>query len=791
MEKNTTTRAHQDIFPAAQSKERDYGMSIKLKLSFLIFTVVTIMLSLNLLVFYLYSNNQGRNAAQQQMLAAEDQLRYALSPTLRTGNYMDLGLSDRLRVASIAARALLGPKAELVSKNQLEGIRNKVGLDDLTLIQPIDDELRSVLSTATDWESTELFPAGAPEHNILMQLYENQYVSLPGGISLKDYWGSSMSTQNGSRVMFSYYYDGTMDYIISSSYIGDSLIQGSPADGGSLVLDGSTMDMPGLLEVSVFNNGLLLPPSGAAEENSESGKGGELSPTALEFGTYRLVSDQDYSMLRQAAETRLNVLDSRKMNGHDVLRGYIPFTVDNIRDYVLIVTLDKSEFKQDSRQQLILLFAISIMLLVMTVVVSYWLAGVAVRKLKLVVRRVNQLAAGNFNHPISIHSRDEIGELALSVNVMANSLNTYTTQLKDSAEELRSTKEYLESFFAYTRDAIHVYTLNGQLMSANRAFEGMLGWREQELKGSGITLLPPEQLQDIERMTESVLLGVPWVDAETWMLTKDGTRIEVSTTASPIRDQHGEIIAISCITRNVTSRKQTEDLLRRTEKLTIVGQLAAGVAHEIRNPLTTLRGFVQMQLNSKVLSPYYLNIMLSELDRINFIVSEFLVLAKPQADRYQTCDLKPMLEDMAALLEPEAHMNNVRVKMDLTNGVPFVVCEPNQLKQVFVNVMKNGIEAMPEQGGRLTVLLNQDDSGMAVISIRDEGIGIAEEHLPRLGEPFYTSKETGNGLGLMVSQRIISNHGGSMTIHSSIGEGTEVIIRLPVRHEEQRRSFPA
>lgn len=764
-------------------EERNYGMSIKLKLSALIFAVVTTVLGLTLLVFYLYSSTQVQHAAEQQMAAAEDQLKYTLSPTLKIGYYLDLGLSERQRIASIAAKAILGPKSEKITPDKLDEVRLQLGMDGLTLIKEDHAGFSVFLSAGKDIQQDEPALFQSPEREIIQQLYDKQYVTLPGGISLRDFWAKTSAAKNGMRLLTSYYYDGSTDYIIRSVRQGGSLIAASP-DEGSLTLDNSTLELRGLLEVSGFNLGLL--PSNATPGAGSAG----LRSHAPEFGTYKLAADEDYSFIHQAAQTQQTLLQNMKVGGREVLRGYIPFEVDSIRQYVMIVTLDKSAFKEEPRRQLILLSAISIVLLTITVVVSYWLAGVAVHNLRLVVRRVNQIAAGNFNYPITVRTRDEIGELAFSVNVMSSNLNTYTTRLKESAEELRSTKEYLESFFTHTRDAIHVYNLKGQLISANRAFEAMLGWQEDELTEDGIKQLPAEQLQDVERMIESVLLGVPWVDAETWMQTKDERRLDVSTTASPIRNQHGVVIAVACITRNVTSRKQTEELLRRTEKLTIVGQLAAGVAHEIRNPLTTLRGFVQMQLSGKPLSPYYLNIMLSELDRINFIVGEFLVLSKPQADRYQACDLRHMLEDMAALLEPEAILNNVSVHMDLDVGVPFVVCEPNQLKQVFVNIMKNGIEAMPERGGRLTVTLQQADDDLAEILIRDEGVGIPEEHLHRLGEPFYTNKETGNGLGLMVSQRIISNHGGSMFIRSTVGEGTEVVIRLPLQ-TGTKRLFPA
>ncbi|QJC53899.1 PAS domain S-box protein [Paenibacillus albicereus] len=761
-------------------------MSIKLKLSALIFAVVTIMLSLNLLVFYLYTGNQSRHAAERQLHAVGDQIRGSITPVLKDSYHLELGQSERLRVASIAVRALVGGKAGAVDSGRLEELRGKLGLDSIALIRPVDGEMAIEKSTRPN-EAGTVLSAVAPPYDALRQLYRSRYVTLPGGTSLQDFWASGATVRDeGRSVMTSYYYDGSMDYLVRLTLESSSSVRSGQQEG-ELQVGASVLRIPGLMELSGFNYSLMPAPGaeGVPDEASILPHSG-----ALEFGSYRLAEADDYGRIRQAVRAGKTLTVDTTIDGVPALRGYIPYSVDNIRDYALVVTIDKTVFSRDLRQQLILLLAISVMLVVMTVIVSYGLAGVAVRSLKLVVRRVNQLAAGNFSQPVTVRSNDEIGELAFSVNVMATNLDSYTNRLKESAEELRRTKEYLESLVVHTRDAIHSYDLKGGLISANRAFETMFGWSEAELKApGGMDVLPQEQRWNLERMIESVLLGVPWIDAETWMQSREGLRIDVSTTASPIRDQHGEIIAVSCITRNMTSRKQTEELLRRTEKLTIVGQLAAGVAHEIRNPLTTLRGFVQMQLKGKALAPYYQTIMLGELDRINFIVSEFLVLAKPQADRFQDCRLKAILEDMAALIEPEALLNDVRVRMELGGGDPIVAGEPNQLKQVFLNLMKNGIEAMSERGGRLSVTL-VSVPGQVVVQLRDEGVGISEEQLARLGEPFFTSKEKGNGLGLMVSQRIVNNHGGSLVVRSKVGEGTEVSVSLPAKEREAGLSQP-
>ncbi|MGE7051812.1 ATP-binding protein, partial [Paenibacillus glucanolyticus] len=265
---------------------------------------------------------------------------------------------------------------------------------------------------------------------------------------------------------------------------------------------------------------------------------------------------------------------------------------------------------------------------------------------------------------------------------------------------------------------------------------------------------------------------------ETVRLRKDGSTIEVSISTSLVRDENGEVTSMISVSRDVTERNRIEELLRRSEKLNTVGQLAAGVAHEIRNPLTTLRGFLQLQQQTHKTNPDHIDLMLSELDRINLIVSEFLILAKPQAIHFQERDVRIIMGDVISFLDSQAHLYGIEFKLTFAVEPTFVHCEENQLKQVFINLLKNAIEAMPE-GGNVWIDLKRPNAELVQIDIRDEGQGIPEELMPHLGEPFITNKETGTGLGLMVSQRIIQGHRGTMEIESEVGIGTKVSIVLP------------
>jgi signal transduction histidine kinase len=222
-----------------------------------------------------------------------------------------------------------------------------------------------------------------------------------------------------------------------------------------------------------------------------------------------------------------------------------------------------------------------------------------------------------------------------------------------------------------------------------------------------------------------------------------------------------------------------EKKLRESEKLSLVGELAAGVAHEIRNPLTTLKGFTQMmnENTDPEANKRYSKIMIDEINRINFIVSEFMVLSKPHIVQYSLTDISQSIKNVITLLNTQAIISNIEIIPEFMGERFFIKCEENQIKQVIANLIKNSIEAMP-QGGKIQIRMEQQDTNL-IISLIDNGVGISRETLHLLGTPFYTTKTEGTGLGLMVSKKIIQNHNGKFEIKSVPNIATTVTITLP------------
>lgn len=217
------------------------------------------------------------------------------------------------------------------------------------------------------------------------------------------------------------------------------------------------------------------------------------------------------------------------------------------------------------------------------------------------------------------------------------------------------------------------------------------------------------------------------------------------------------------------------------QKLELVGTLAASTAHEIRNPLTGIKGLVQLlsEKHTNTQDQYYFSVINDEINRINEIVSEFLILGKPTAQKTEILDIRNILKELEPLIVSEANLNNVKYVFRFPETPMFVDCAKDQIKQVLLNITKNALESM-DNGGHLSIKLFKENE-KCQIQITDTGIGIPEEATEKIFQPFYTSKDFGTGLGLVVCKRILHSFGGEINISSKTNIGTTVDIFLPIK----------
>jgi two-component system, sporulation sensor kinase D len=257
-----------------------------------------------------------------------------------------------------------------------------------------------------------------------------------------------------------------------------------------------------------------------------------------------------------------------------------------------------------------------------------------------------------------------------------------------------------------------------------------------------------------------------------------------------ISTEFSKFILISFILTNIIFLLSKYLLLKRqaireraqndAQKLELVGSLAASSAHEIRNPLTGIKGLVQL-LSEKYKAEedqYYFSVIENEIERINEIVSEFLILGKPTAQRMEKIDVRKILHEVEPLIYSEGNLHNIRCTMSISSEPIFVECTKDQMKQVILNITRNAFDSMEKEGHLFIELFQNADQCQLIIT--DTGTGIPKEDLKNIFVPFFTSKDTGTGLGLVVCKRIIQTFNGTIMLESQEGKGTKVIINLPI-----------
>ncbi|MFS0558396.1 PAS domain S-box protein [Brevibacillus sp. 179-C9.3 HS] len=332
----------------------------------------------------------------------------------------------------------------------------------------------------------------------------------------------------------------------------------------------------------------------------------------------------------------------------------------------------------------------------------------------------------------------------------------------------------------YTDDFILITDIHGDIIHLSPSHSRVIGMNEN-CRHITFTDIHPEDRQTVINHFHHMLATKEPRICEFRFQTKNNKWIVLESKGAPILTETGECDGFIIVSRDITERRNNEDLLRKAEKLSVIGELAAGIAHEIRNPLTSLKGFIQFLYPTMNDNKRYADIMLSELDRINFIVSELLVLAKPHSIQIKPLPLIPLLEKVLALLASEANLKNIHLRTEFAFQ-PIIAGEENQLKQVFINIIKNAIEAIDGYGEVLLTTALKDEN-QVLITLTDTGCGISEEMIHKLGAPFFTTKEKGTGLGLMISSKIMKDHNGSLEIKSRENEGTVVEITLPIAQD--------
>ncbi|PGC32574.1 PAS domain-containing sensor histidine kinase [Bacillus pseudomycoides] len=359
------------------------------------------------------------------------------------------------------------------------------------------------------------------------------------------------------------------------------------------------------------------------------------------------------------------------------------------------------------------------------------------------------------------------------------------THRKGIEEQLKQQTSELELIFKALPDLCFLTEVDGTIIDYKAGSpakfyvpaESFMGKKFYEVLPSPVSQQFQEAIHQVQQKESTVIVEYP--------LTLKGSVSFFEARCLPLLQDK-----IMIIVRDITERKKTEELLNKSDTLAAIGQLAAGVAHEVRNPLTVIKGFIQLfQINQEDQDKYF-GLMLSEIERIESILHEFLSIAKTDVIPTEKKNICSILRNVVSLINTRAIMTNIQIDLHIESKELMIDCCENQLKQVFINILQNSIEAMPD-GGTILISVKKSEREEVIINMVDEGIGIPEERIKRLGEPFYSTKEKGTGIGLMLSYKIIESHQGRISIMSEVGVGTSVTIYLPMFQSEQVASHAA
>lgn len=353
-------------------------------------------------------------------------------------------------------------------------------------------------------------------------------------------------------------------------------------------------------------------------------------------------------------------------------------------------------------------------------------------------------------------------------------------------ERLEKTEARYEDIIENSADAILTLDNNNHITTWNRGAEQIFGWNKSEAIGESISLIIPDDLMEIGEML-CLAYGIKHQgyvkNYETERLAKDGRRILVQLTETVISNENNIIIGRSQILRDISELRINENQMRQSERLATVGHLAAGVAHEVGNPLTSISSLVQV-MERKTDDDFIqtnLKKIRDHINRIAKIVRELVDFSRPSSVESTSTQVNETIQSAVGLLKYDGRCRNINFQLELNNELPRIRAVPDQIHQVLVNLLLNSIDAMQDQGEQIKVTTRRDN-GHIDISVIDDGIGMTKEVRERVFEPFFSTKEVGKGtgLGLAVSHGIVNKLGGRIIVKSEEGKGSTFTIELPI-----------
>ncbi|MDQ2747134.1 MAG: ATP-binding protein [Acidobacteriota bacterium] len=378
----------------------------------------------------------------------------------------------------------------------------------------------------------------------------------------------------------------------------------------------------------------------------------------------------------------------------------------------------------------------------------------------------------------------------LVVGLLASRLsknNASGEQLKETTKTLANLRVLHERIIESIRSGLITTDLEGNIYTFNRTAAEITGYKAEEMTGKSIHSLFGNISLPIADSLEITQTGDQPQRFDTDLMTPEGFAVHIGYHISPLFSEAGETTGIILTFQDLTDIRSMEEKIRRRDRLAAVGRVAAGLAHEIRNPLGAMRGSIQvLQLNTPPESSNakLMDIVLRESDRLNNIITNFLSYARPRVSDFSEIDVRQAVNDTFMLLKnsPDIKENHV-LEVDLPAEALMISADQTQLKQIFWNLARNAVGAMPN-GGKFSVKLERSAERRIKIGFTDTGCGMSAKQVENLFEPFSNSTTGGTGLGLSIVYQIVRDHNGTINVRSRENEGTTITVELPTEAKQ-------
>jgi len=423
--------------------------------------------------------------------------------------------------------------------------------------------------------------------------------------------------------------------------------------------------------------------------------------------------------------------------------------------------------------------------------IALYFMGYLTRSMGALINATRRLKAGELGYKIE-GLTDEFGELGGSINEMALSIQEMIRAIEENQKRYRMLFESAgDGIFMLEAEGENV----GRIVSANRAAAQMHGYTVEELLDLSIWDLDTSEVAAGGPDRVRRMLGGEWISDEISHRRKDGTVFPVEISAGLLEFEDQKYIL--AFDKDITERKQAEEALQRAEQLAVVGEMAAGLAHEIKNPLAGIKVSIEVLTSELQLEREDKDVferIIDEINRIETLLKNLLSYARPPTPHFAHLDVNKVIEGAIKTAtfssrspsqkNRQRQANDIHFVRDLKEDLPRIVADSAQLQQVFLNLLLNAVHAIQETGS-ISVETSADSDGFIQIVVSDTGKGFAEEDIEKIFLPFFTTKPKGTGLGLSICKRLIEQQNGTISVERNSGGGLRFTIVLPIEQENR------